>query len=61
MNNQDGNDLMQIDYHSDKKNLKKVLFQIENLRKDKILKPVNIVLISDFQKNTSDLNGNRIR
>jgi len=58
--NQDRNDLMQIDYHSEKKDLKKVLLQIENLRNKEKEKSANIVLISDFQKNTSDLNGLRL-
>ncbi len=52
---QNKNDLLQIDYYPVKKDLKNILLQIDNLRNDKIEKPVNIILISDFQENTSDL------
>lgn len=53
--NIEGNDLLQIDYHPVKKNLKAVLLQINNLRNNKIKKPAYIIVISDFQKNKPDI------
>ncbi|MCD6543977.1 MAG: BatA domain-containing protein, partial [Flavobacteriaceae bacterium] len=49
------NDLLQIGYYPVKKDLKAVLLQIDNLRSNKIKKPAHIIVISDFQKNTSDI------
>ncbi len=50
------NDILQIDYYPIKKELKTVLLQIENLKNNKIKKSAKVILISDFQKNTSDIN-----
>ena len=48
------NEILKIDYHPIKKDLKTILLQIENLRDHKIKKAADIILISDFQKSTID-------
>jgi len=50
----DKNEILKIDYHPIKKDLKTILLQIENLRDQKTKKAADIILISDFQKSTAD-------
>lgn len=53
-NIQDKNEILNIDYDPLKKDLKTILLQIDNLKSGKINKPANVILISDFQNNTSN-------
>ena len=54
-NIEDRNDLLKIEYCPIKKDLKTVFLQIDNLRNNKIKESANIIVVSDFQKNISDI------